>query len=50
MVVLGEPRELAGLQLSPFYGHFICVHPLMDLLVATFEPDRNWIENEYPVP
>ncbi|HUU97474.1 MAG TPA: tyrosine-protein phosphatase [Phycisphaerae bacterium] len=50
MVVLGEPRELAALQLSPLYGHFVFVHPQMDYLVAIFEPDRDWIENEYPVP
>lgn len=50
MVVLGEPRELAALQLSPLYGHFVCVHPLMDYLVAIFEPDRDWIENDYPAP
>jgi protein tyrosine/serine phosphatase len=50
MVVLGEPRELAALQLSPVYGHFLFVHPEMDYLVAIFEPDRDWIENEYPAP
>jgi protein tyrosine/serine phosphatase len=50
MVVLGEPRELAALQLSPFFGHFLFVHPQMDILVAIFQPDRAWIENEYPIP
>ncbi len=50
MVVLGEPREFAVQQLSPLYGHFVFVHPQMDYLVAIFEPDRDWIENDYPVP
>jgi len=50
MVVLGEPRELAVQQLSPLYGHFVFVHPEMDYLVAIFKPDRDWIENDYPVP
>lgn len=47
MVVAGEPREVARQELSPLYGHFAGRYPAMDELVRVFEPDREWIVNEY---
>ncbi len=47
MVVAGEPREVARRELSPLYGHFAGRYPAMDELVRVFEPDREWIANEY---
>jgi len=49
MVVLGDEREDAAAELSPCYGHFAAFTPAMDELVRIFVPDREWIENEYPV-
>ncbi len=48
MVVRGDSRDEAMAELSPLYGHFEAVHPAMDELVRIFQPDREWIENEYP--
>jgi len=48
MVVRGDSRADASTELSPLYGHFEPVHPAMDELVAIFQPDRGWIEDEYP--
>ena len=50
MVVLGEPREAAQTELSPWYGHFEAVNPMMDELVRIFEPDRDWILSDYAEP
>ena len=50
MVVRGDDRAAASAELSPRYGHFPAINPEMDELVAMFEPDRAWIENEYPAP
>ncbi len=50
MVVRGDPRYVAKRELSPLYGHFEAATPEMDQLVAIFQPDRAWIENEYPEP
>ncbi len=50
MVVRGEPREVAMMELSPLYGHFEAAQPEMDELVRIFQPEREWIENEYPGP
>jgi len=50
MVVLGDSRQAAQTELSPLYGHFEAATPQMDHLVRIFEPDRAWIENEYPAP
>ena len=50
MVVRGDPRETAALELSPLFGHFEVVHPEMDTLVRIFQPDREWIESQYPAP
>jgi protein tyrosine/serine phosphatase len=50
MVILGEPREAAQAELSLWYGHFQSETPMMDELVRIFEPDRDWILNEYPAP
>lgn len=49
MVVRGDSREAAMTELSPLYGHFEAAHPEMDQLVRMFQPDREWIENVYPV-
>ncbi len=48
MVVLGDSREVAMSELSPLYGHLEEAHPEMDQLVEMFQPDRDWIANEYP--
>jgi protein tyrosine/serine phosphatase len=48
MQVRGDTREAAMTELSPAFGHFEAVHPEMDALVRMFQPDRAWIENEYP--
>jgi protein tyrosine/serine phosphatase len=48
MVVLGEEREVAARQLRLVYGHIPMATPAMDELVQIFQPDRAWIENEYP--
>lgn len=48
MVVNGEPRAAAGRELSVLAGHFSPRYPMMDYLVAVFEPDRSWIESKYP--
>jgi len=50
LVVRGDPRDEAIEELAPLYGHFEAVHPAMDELVRIFEPDREWIQNEYPGP
>ena len=50
MVVLGDSREAAARELCICYGHFEAVTPEMDELVRIFEPDRDWIEEEYPGP
>lgn len=48
MVVNGEARAAAANELSILHGHFEARHPEMDRLVRIFQPDREWIENEYP--
>jgi protein tyrosine/serine phosphatase len=48
MQVRGDTREAAADELSPAYGHFAGVHPTMDKLIRIFQPDRAWIEDEYP--
>jgi len=50
MVVLGDERGEAAGELSICYGHFEAVTPAMDELVRVFEPDRAWIETQYPGP
>lgn len=50
MLVMGDDRATASQQLSLEYGHIAVVTPEMDQLVAMFQPARNWILNEYPVP
>lgn len=47
MVVRGEPRQAAQQELSPLYGHFPARYPAMDELVRIFQPDREWIANDY---
>lgn len=47
MVVRGDPREAARVELSLVYGHFEARHPEMDQLVEMFQPDRDWIANVY---
>lgn len=48
MVVLGDEREDAAQELSICYGHFEAITPAMDELVRIFQPDRAWIEEQYP--
>ena len=50
MVIVGDSREVASQQLSPLFGHFEAIYPHMDELVRIFQPDRDWILNDYPVP
>jgi protein tyrosine/serine phosphatase len=50
MVVLGEPRDEAARELCVCYGHFEAFTPAMDELVRIFQPDRAWIEEDYPGP
>lgn len=50
MVVQGTAREAAALELSPLYGHFQARYPEMDRLVRIFQPDREWIDSDYPAP
>ncbi len=50
MIVLGDSREDAAAELCVCYGHFEAATPEMDELVRIFEPDRTWIEEEYPGP
>lgn len=50
MMKLGDSREAASSELAVRYGHFEFYTPEMDQLVAMFQPDRTWIEEEYPVP
>ncbi len=50
MVVLGDSREDAARELCICYGHFQAATPEMDELVRIFQPDRTWIEEEYPGP
>jgi protein tyrosine/serine phosphatase len=50
MVVLGHEREDAAGELCVCYGHFEAFTPEMDELVRIFQPDRTWIEQQYPVP
>jgi|GEM_PF-1568668 len=50
MVVLGQPRERAAMELTLLYGHFEPATPAMDELIRIFEPDRAWIEEEYAAP
>jgi protein tyrosine/serine phosphatase len=47
MVVRGDTREAARIELSLVYGHFEARHPEMDQLVEMFQPDRDWIANVY---
>ncbi len=50
MMKLGESRDTAAAhELTPLYGHFQAFTPEMDELVAMFQPDRDWILNDYPV-
>lgn len=48
MLVQGDDRAAAADELSPCYGHLARVSPHMDELVRIFQPDREWIEHEYP--
>jgi protein tyrosine/serine phosphatase len=50
MVVLGDSREDAARELCVCYGHFEAFTPAMDELVRIFQPDRAWIQEEYPGP
>ncbi len=50
MEINGDPRDVAAQELSPAYGHFKAFAPEMDQLVAMFQPDRNWILNDYTGP
>lgn len=50
MALRGDARQAAAAELSPLYGHFVARYPAMDELVRIFQPDRAWIETEYPVP
>lgn len=50
MVVLGDQREQAAQELCICYGHFEPITPAMDELVRIFQPDRTWIETDYPEP
>lgn len=50
MVLLGDSRARAARELSVCYGHFEVATPEMDELISMFEPDRTWIEEEYPGP
>jgi protein tyrosine/serine phosphatase len=50
MVVLGDSREAAARELCVCYGHFEAATPEMDELVRIFQPDRAWIEEQYPAP
>ena len=50
MVVLGDSREDAARELCVCFGHFEAATPEMDELVRIFQPDRTWIEDEYPGP
>ncbi|MFQ5806987.1 MAG: tyrosine-protein phosphatase [Phycisphaerae bacterium] len=50
MVVLGDEREEAAEELCICYGHFEAFTPAMDELVRIFQPNRTWIEEEYPGP
>lgn len=50
MEIRGDSRQVAAAELSPLYGHFAARHPAMDQLVRMFQPDRTWIETEYPAP
>jgi len=50
MVVMGEDKRTAARELCVCYGHFELATPEMDELVEMFQPSREWIENEYPVP
>jgi protein tyrosine phosphatase (PTP) superfamily phosphohydrolase (DUF442 family) len=43
----GDSREAAQSELSPAYFHYEAFTPAMDLLVAVFQPDRDWIANVY---
>ncbi len=43
----GESREAAMGELSPAYFHFALTTPAPDKLVSLFQPDRDWILNEY---
>jgi hypothetical protein len=47
MSVLGQSNQEAAQQLSPAYGHLSAVTPAMDYLVAIFQPDPDWILDEY---
>jgi protein tyrosine phosphatase (PTP) superfamily phosphohydrolase (DUF442 family) len=50
MVVAGDARQAAMAELSPLNGHFEAANPEMDRLVRMFEPNRAWIESQYPGP
>lgn len=47
MVMRGDARAAARVELSLAYGHFEARHPEMDQLVELFQPDRDWIANVY---
>jgi hypothetical protein len=47
MSVLDQSRQEASQQLSAAYGHIAVVTPAMDYLVAIFQPDPDWILQEY---
>lgn len=49
MQVRGQPRDIALRELTPLYGHFEARYPAMDELARAFQPNRDWIEREYPV-
>jgi protein tyrosine/serine phosphatase len=51
MSVLQQSREEARSELSLEYGHIAAATPAMDYLVEVFQPDPDWILNEYdPYP
>ena len=50
MMMLGDSREDAASELCVCYGHFEPLTGAMDELVRIFQPDRAWIEQQYPGP
>ena len=51
MSVLQQNRQQAKQELSLAYGHIALVTPAMDYLVGIFQPDPDWILNDYdPYP
>lgn len=49
MMVRGESKQAAGRELSAAYGHSRTMYPAWDRLLGMFQPNREWIEREYPV-